>query len=279
MNSWGETVQSHTDAEGAPNMRVVTASFFDEHGRVVKTHEPYYTSGAPSTSWVIVADNNLVARTRTLYDQASRVTKVESWNQTTLVASEKYAYGGDRVTVEPKAGGTTRTDFTDVRGNPTRVRLYTTAPTLTGNVVTGGTYRDTTYTHSPLGSMTGMTDAGGASWTFTFDLAGRQTAANDPDAGTSSRTYLDTGELASTTDARPVTLTHTYDALGRKTATHQDATQLSGWVYDTLSPGKLTSSTRYTPAGNYTVAVNSYNAWGLPASRTTTIPWVCCTGR
>lgn len=280
MNSYGETVQSQTDSEiardptGAPTApgRVVTATYYDDQGRVIKTHEPFHSSEAPNTSWVIKAEGDLNRYTRTYYDQVSRVTKVEWWKKGTLMSDERYAYGGDSVTHQPKQGGTTRTDFSDVRGNPTTVRLYTAKPTLSGNTVTGGTYRDTTYTHSPLGQMTGMTDAAGKDWSYTFDLAGRQVKAADPDSGTTYRTYLDTGELATTTDARWVTLTHTYDALGRKTSTSRGATTLSSWVYDTLKPGKLTSSTRHASDGAYTVAIKGYNAWGMPNGKATTIP-------
>ncbi|UIJ63816.1 RHS repeat protein [Amycolatopsis acidiphila] len=83
------------------------------------------------------------------------------------------------------------------------------------------------------------------------------------------------GQLTSSTDARGQTLAYTYDNLGRKTAEYSGSTtgtKLASWVYDTVQKGKLTSSTRYTPQGNYLVGYGGYDGQGNPTNYTVQLP-------
>ncbi|XES01011.1 hypothetical protein HEP87_61685 [Streptomyces sp. S1D4-11] len=114
-------------------------------------------------------------------------------------------------------------------------------------------------------------------WTSGYDLLGRKTSQNDPDAGSSGYGYDDAGNLVSTTDAKQVELDYTYDLLGRKLTGSDKAKsnfQFASWLYDTKRIGYLTSSTRYVQGttGGYTVAATGYTVLGKPTGTTITLP-------
>jgi len=279
-NQFGDVIQTQTDAEGAAGNRLVTDTTYDSHGWVVDTNSPWYTTGTPATTAVATTASQIPQSFRITYDGAGRQTLSAEVHNGTAVSGDTTttAYGGDRTTVVPPTGGTTQTTLTDVRGNTTAIWQYSAAPTISGSVVTGGTHRNTTYTYDALGRQSGMTDPGGAHWATTYDLAGRITKQLDPDTGTTTTVYNDAGDITSTTDARGTTLTYTYDKLSRKTGEYHGTTHLAGWVYDTLQAGRLTSSTRYTTAGNYVVATVGYDAYGNSTGTKTTIPTAAGTG-
>ena len=82
------------------------------------------------------------------------------------------------------------------------------------------------------------------------------------------------------THADPSRSSYAYDADGRKTAEYDtsggasEATsdQLAAWTYDTLTKGKLTSSTSFYGGLAYTEQVTGYNTFGLPTGTGTIIP-------
>ena len=273
-DSYGSLLQTQADAEGAAGNRIVTDTFYDSHGWAIRTNNRWYTTGAPATTLTSTADANVDSRTTTSYDGTGRVTGTAEYKDAAATGSSQTIYGGDRTTTIPLAGGTTQTTVVDARGNTTGIQLYNSAPSVTGSVVSGGAHNDTAYSTDALGRVTGMTDPLGASWAYTYDLAGRQIQQSDPDSGTTTTTYLGTGETASTTDARGTTLIYGYDALGRKTTMSSGGSQLASWTYDTLQTGQPTASTRYTTAGNYTTAALGYDAYGNPTGSTVTIPAV-----
>jgi YD repeat-containing protein len=103
-------------------------------------------------------------------------------------------------------------------------------------------------------------------WTRKYDLMGRLSESVDPDSGAQSTTYDDGGRVASTTDVRG-TVTFGYDAIGRKISESVGGTPSASWVYDTLVPGQLTSSTRTVGSAKYTRAITGYDQlYGVPRS-------------
>ncbi|MGR6998912.1 RHS repeat domain-containing protein [Yinghuangia aomiensis] len=122
--------------------------------------------------------------------------------------------------------------------------------------------------------LTSVTDPGGNTWKYTYDVRGRKTTTTDPDKGTASVTFDVLDRQVTATDARGVTLTTEYDALGRATVVKNGSTVLTRSVYDTLAKGQLTSSTRYVDGAEYTNAVTGYNDRYQPTGRTVTIPAV-----
>jgi RHS repeat-associated protein len=264
--------QTQSPAKDGSGQRVLSDTFYNSRGLVVKTNGPHVDPAAPGTSLSIVSDVNAENQTRTTYDGAERPTmsafyskNVAEWNTTTV-------YGGDHTDVTPPSGGVPTTTYVDARGNTTEVRRYT------GGSI-GGAYQDTKDTYTPAGLLATVTDNAENQWAYGYDVSGNRTSVNDPDTGASTATYDTDNEQISSTDAQNNTLSYTYDALGRKTAQYQGSpttgTKLIGYTYDSLPGGKdlPTSTTRYIGSAAYTSAVTGYDATtGRPTGTSVTIP-------
>ncbi|WP_412740111.1 RHS repeat-associated core domain-containing protein [Krasilnikovia sp. MM14-A1259] len=238
--------------------RIVTDTIYDAWGRVGSTYNPHAEPGTASGTLYWEPEGSVPALTRNLYDRAGRTTDaifmasdgvtnlVEKWRTTTV-------YGGDQTTVIPPAGGTPATTVTDARGHTVELRQYTTASGI------DGAYDTTKYAYNRKDQRTAVTDPAGDQWTYKYDPRGRQTEANDPDAGRSTSAYNDYNELVTTTDARNNTLAYTYDSLGRKTAVYDNSTtgtKRAEWIYDKLYTGitirgQMTQSIRYDNGNAY----------------------------
>jgi RHS repeat-associated protein len=257
--------------------RLISDTFHDSHGWVVKASAPYYDDTTPPDTTVFVADDSQVpSQTVTQYDGQGRVTASQFYSLATLQWQTTTAYPGvDETDVTPPAGGTATTTFTNGRGEKTATWAYTTAtPTRKASdaVVTS-------YTYTPAGQPASITDNAGNKWSYVYNLLGQKISQTDPDAGTTTYGYDANGNLTSTTDARNQTLGYTYDALNRKTGEYAGsvtaANQLAGWTYDTLEKGQLTSSTAYSGGASgsaYTEAVTGYSTDYLPTGTSITIP-------
>lgn len=258
--------QEPSAAKDTPG-RVVTDTVYDARGQVAFSHGEWFTTGAPSTS-VVVPTAAVPARTRFEYDGAGRTTaeifdvaQQERWRTTTT-------YGGDRVSVDPPDGETPRTTIVDARGRVVETRDHL------GNAPTG-TYQASTYSYDKAGQLATVKDAAGNTWSYAYDLLGRQTSSTDPNKGTTTATYDDTGAVLTSKDARGVTLAYVRDQLGRPTELRESGstgTLRASWVYDTLQKGQLTSSTRYSGGAAYTTAVTGYDDEYRPTGQSVTIP-------
>lgn len=282
-DAFGGLRQTQADAVGGG--RVVSDTFPDSHGWTVKSNTRWYTSGTPTTGLITTTDGSIADRKITLYDGTGRVTQVNDYNGTTQTSTAKTIYGGDRSTTIPPTGGITTTAIVDGEGRQVELDQYKTPPTVSGNVVSNGTYDKETLTLDALGQQTGRTTggtnatAGNATWTTTFDLLGRPITQVDPDSGTTTSTYFDTGEAATTTDAAGRVLAYDYDTLGRKIGKYSGSltgTKLAAWTYDTATNGvgQVASSVAYTGAYSYTKTSLGYDSNGnsLGSTLTSTDP-------
>ena len=262
--------------------RVLTDTFYDSQGRANETRSPYYDdSSAPSTTLSTTTDNQVPGQTTTLYDGEGRTTAsvfssyaVEQWRTTTAYP------GADETDVTPPSGGTPTTSITNALGQTSQLWQYKT-PTATGHA---GDADVTSYTYTPSGSPLTRTDATTQdTWTYGYDLRGRQKTATDPDTGTTTQTYDGDGRLATVTDARKVTLSYDYDLIGRKTAeystTYPSTTKVpqAAWTYDTITgaAGQPVSATRYVngdTAAPYTSTVMGYDIGYRSTGTAVTIP-------
>jgi RHS repeat-associated protein len=280
FDAFGQLRQTQGDDVSNPagvRNRVVKDTFYDSHGWTVSSNHRYTTTGTPATTLIAVAESEVDDRTVTSYDGAGRATLVTAYRGLTETWSTRTIHGGDRTTVLPPRGGVASTAVTDVRGRNTRLDQYTTLPTVSGNVVSGGTAQTSTYHFTALGQLDRMTDAAGNSWSYGFDFLGRQTTATDPDSGIRTTGYDLGGQVTSTTDARGQVLSYTYDVIGRKTAEYSGpvigGTMIASWVYDTArnGVGLPAFSTRVTSSGNYLVG-QEYTGAGLVSKQTVRIP-------
>ncbi|WP_026123046.1 RHS repeat-associated core domain-containing protein [Nocardiopsis halotolerans] len=249
--------------------RLITDTFHDTRGQVVKEREAYYNAEEPNdTLFVVAEDVDIPRQTETVYDGAGRVTDVlhvgfgeERWRTTT-------EHHGDRTLVTPPDGGVATTSITDVQGRLTEVRTHR-----------GGTpegdYDAITYTYAKNDELATVTGPEGNTWTYTYDLRGRLVRTEDPVAGTTTMTYNRLDQMVTTTDARGETLAYSYDAIGRQTGLHDDSTEgplRARWVYDTEAKGHLTSSTRYVDGSAYTTRVVNYDRFYRPTATEVLIP-------
>ncbi|OPC76479.1 hypothetical protein B4N89_46455 [Embleya scabrispora] len=238
--------QTQSSTQNQATGRVVTDTFHDSLGRVLKTNQPYYDDTSAPTKTVFVAnDNEVPAQNATVYDGMGRKT-VESFTSLSVNQWEtrtSYA-GADRIATTPPASGTATLVISDARGKPQELREYN------GGAPTGTDYSKITYTYNGREELKTVTDAGGNKWEYTYDFLGRKTHVEDPDKGPSDTAYDKVGRITSTTDAGGQKLTYAYDDLGRKTGLYKGASAtpenlLASWSYDRYAKGQADGSTRY----------------------------------
>jgi RHS repeat-associated protein len=197
--------------------RLVSQTVYDSYGRVRYSSGPVYNNDTgPRKDLVWIHDANDVSRTTFRYDGASRVTDEifsvkgdERWRTTTV-------YGGHDThwmeKVIPPQGATTNASLTNAQGQLAELRQYR-------NRAGTGTFDATRYTYTPDGSLETVVDPAGNTWSYEYDLRGRQVASHDPDTGTTLMSYNVASQLVSTTDDLGVVLSYSYDKLGRTTKT------------------------------------------------------------
>jgi RHS repeat-associated protein len=286
---------------------IVTDRFYDSRGLVYRVNDPWFTPDTiPANASAVKlllpqgeddpTDMAVPGRTEMEYDGAGRQTsstwqwregaaapdspKVE-WTTTTI-------HGGDRVTVIPPhdtnaadgidltaGGGTPITTITDPRGRTTELRQH-----LTANA--RGEFVSTRYGYDKADNLAWVKDAQGTTWSYRYDVLGRQICSHDPDRGVATSVFDDAGQVVVSTDARGIALWSSFDVLGRRTALHESsganvlascdayqppasvtrpagALERASWVYDTLAAGHLTSSTRLVDGDRYTTSVTGYD--------------------
>ncbi|HEX8343917.1 MAG TPA: hypothetical protein VF657_04125 [Actinoplanes sp.] len=238
-------------SEGPRGGRLVADNFYTPTGKLAQTNDTYYAAGAPSGAILPSRNGDVDGQTQFIYDGADRVTDTitlragdERWRTVTTYE------GADQVSVTPPSGGTATTKILDARGQ-TRKLLQYKGPKPVGEADT------TSYTYTPAGKLSTVTDPADNTWKHFYDVRGREIATEDPDTGRTTSTYDKLDRLETTEDSRDITLTTTYDAVGRKTALyHGDTltgTKLSSWTYDAVAKGQLYASTRYVNGARYEV--------------------------
>ncbi|WP_259470727.1 RHS repeat-associated core domain-containing protein [Streptomyces sp. 1114.5] len=283
LDGLGRPRQTQSTSAARPVGRLITDTVYDSHGWVVKTNAPYYeASSFPSQSVFVaspagaVQDGQIPSQTATSYDGMGRAVRSDFRSYGNVQWSTTTAYpGADRTDVTPPAGSTPTSTVTDARGRTTAAWQYRTA-TATGNPADADV---TTYGYTPGGLASRRTDSSGNSWTYEYDLRGRQVSASDPDTGVTRTSFDVNSRIDHTTDANGSTLAYSYDLLGRKTGLYNGsvapANQLAAWTYDTLVNGQLTSSTRYVGGAGgaaYVKAVTGYDTMYRPLGTSVTIP-------
>ncbi|MFI5867188.1 polymorphic toxin-type HINT domain-containing protein [Streptomyces sp. NPDC051546] len=285
--TWGTSVsiydgllrprQTQTNAIGKPG-RIITETFYDAYGRVSRTNAPYPNDKPVSTAPNVSVDEDIPSATETLYDNRSRGTasillgnNVEKWRTSTT-------YGPDWQAVVPPQGGTATLAVSDARGRVIERRDYKDRTPGIGDAAT--LYEKHSFTYDRAGQLSKIVDNSGRNtWTYGYDLRGRQTQSTDPDKGKSTTVYGPDGRPQSVTDARGVTLATTYDELGRPTSLRKDTvtgTKLSAWTYDTATGGKglPATTTRYDGTAAYSSTVIGYDGGGRPTGTKVTVPSV-----
>ncbi|MFE2011322.1 RHS repeat-associated core domain-containing protein [Streptomyces sp. NPDC059491] len=273
------TRQTQADATNTTG-RVVSDTFYDNHGRAYLTNAPFYNSNAVSSTMLVVTPNQIPQAMRSEYDGRGRVTESVQLSLNTEKWRTSTTYGDYWTASVPPAGGTATLTLTDVRGRTVEQRQYKDRNPLISAAATQ--YEKTTRSYDKAGLLAAVTDTSKrSSWTYSYDLRGRPIRTTDPDKGASTTHYDQLGRVDIVQDARNI-LFSAYDELGRKTGLRMGSstgTKLAEWTYD--MPGGLglpASSTRYdssiTANAAYKTAVRGYDAAGQPTGTTVTIPSV-----
>ncbi|MGW6395597.1 polymorphic toxin-type HINT domain-containing protein [Streptomyces sp. NPDC055103] len=259
-------VQTQSEAHGPG--RVVTDTYYNDHGLVSEQTGGYLVKGEPATDLFQVKSPTLVkSRVKTVYDGMERPVRQIPYHGQVRQAWTTTTYGDTTVAVDP-AGSTvpTTTTTTDALGRVTAIRHHTGA----------GTYRTTTYGFDKRGNRDKVTDPAGNAWTYIYDARGRVTSSTDPDTGTTETDYdqADRPNIVSD-DLDQYTYTD-YDVLGRVTAVREGSkltTPVKEYTYDPAGAlGLPSESKRRTATGDYITKVTGYDTEYRPTGRQVVIP-------
>jgi YD repeat-containing protein len=208
------------DAQGFDGSWIRTSTLYDAFGRVSKSSRPYFLAAQNPCA----AGSGTYCSTFT-YDTLGRVTKALQPN------------GG--FTLTSYQGLTTVSTLRDFRLDGTFVNEVTT--TLKNDLGAPATVTDaagatTTFTYDALGEALTITDTlGHLLANNTYDQRGRKTESHDADMGHWTYQYNSLGQLTSQTDAVGNVVTMTYDTLGRMLTRNEGAAMSSVWIYGNAS--------------------------------------------
>ncbi len=185
----------------------------------------------------------------------------------------------DNAEVQTSYGPWSQT-VTDENGKPSTARYDAYGRVIVQERTLNGQPVQTLSSYDPLGRLTGMTDALGNSWSWTFDALGRNTSRNDPDAGVWSYEYDDAGRVTSQTDAKNQTTTFAYDSAGRLSSKVSPVGTVTltrserranffnvGRVTTVAAPGPTTLKTDYDALGRPVKATRTLDALDYVAQR------------
>ncbi|MEV6349920.1 ricin-type beta-trefoil lectin domain protein [Actinoplanes sp. NPDC051851] len=266
--------ERQTQQQATGGGRLVTDTLYNASGEVRRTNNAYLVTGDPVGELFIPdADTVVPNATEYAYDGLGRVTQeLPVLNGSPNSARvTRYAYGDDWSSVINPSGGVSYRLFTDALGRTSRVDTFTDSARTE--------YTTMRYTFDEYGQMVKATSSADTAhpWTWSYDLRGRQTAAGDPDSGTSSTTYDSRDRVLTSTNARGITVWNKYDQLSRpveQRLTGETGTLLNSFTYDTAANGKgqPASVTRYTDTLAYTQSIAGYTTDYQPTATTLSIP-------
>ncbi|HZC25993.1 MAG TPA: RHS repeat-associated core domain-containing protein, partial [Actinopolymorphaceae bacterium] len=210
------------------------------------------------------------------YDALGRDIKSTQYGQGKALWSTTTEYFGDHTRATPPRGGVVSTSWTDARGRQVRKQEGTGSDQVT-----------TTYTYTPADKVATTTDPAGHRSSYTYDLLGRRTAADDADSGRSKTTYDDDDNELAMWDAKTLasgdtqpTLSTVYDKLDRPVSRwageSERGTELASWDYDSTrisnGIGRVEAQTTHEGHHDYTVAITGYDAKGRITGKKWTFP-------
>lgn len=227
-----EIQSSHKNFSGK---EVFTTTEYDGLGRAVKTSEPYFSGSASSA----------IQYHTSQYDNYGRISKL-----VTPLGTITYTYSGNQTTINDGTKGYTTVRETDTGGKLKSV-------TDPGGKIT--------YIYGPSGDPVKVT-CGSVISTMAYDLLGRRTQLDDPNAGTISYEYDGWGNLKRQTDARGETEEYAYDNNGLIKTYKRGDQELFSYTYDSKYKGQVASIIYGGVKTAYT-----YGDYGQLSSKTETV--------
>ncbi|WP_406215274.1 RHS repeat-associated core domain-containing protein [Streptomyces canus] len=278
LDSLGRDRQSQTVSPAGTDSEpktVVTDKRYDDVGNQAAETLPLVAPGAAGSALLTVPANQ-VDETRYSYDALGRTVRSTQYGDGKELWHTSVAYYGDHTRTTPATGGTVTTSWTDQRDQEIRKQEGTGDATVT-----------TESTFTPAGQVASVTDPEGHRATYAYDLLGRRTGADDPDAGRSRTRFDGNGNQIATWDEKAIaagrdtpTQSTDYDALNRPTTRWAGAsgtgTRIASWTYDsttiTNGIGQAAEQTTYADGKAYRQSVTGYDARGRQTGKKWTFP-------
>ncbi len=218
----------------AANQFIAVRKHYDHLSRIKKVSEPYFAIG-PNASGVEASINGTIYWTTNTYDVLDRPTQVQHPNNT----SSTFSYSGLQ-TIATNSLGQARTEIKNSLGEVIRV--------------TDAASNSICYSYDTFGNLASTGKSNNScsvvtnTQTMIYDDLGRKTSMIDADMGTWTYQYNAAGEMFSQISPRGVCTKNQYDVRGRvyrrvdyANAKCTIAEHISTWLFDSLSPGQLTS--------------------------------------
>ncbi|MBW1596957.1 RHS repeat-associated core domain-containing protein [Streptomyces sp. JJ38] len=262
--------------------RLLTDTRYDSRGLAYETYADIFDSTAtPNQTYTRAEYGEAPKQTAVAFDGAGRETSSSLYTYGEKRWSTVTTYTGDSSATTALDGGSARRTITDALGRTTEIREYSSESPADSAYGTGPgvAYTSTKFIHFLDGQQATITGPDGATWTYFYDLFGRQTVSNDPDKGEVKTEFDALDQAIKVTDARGDVIHTAYDELGRATGTWSgtktDANQLTSQTYDTVLKGHISASTRYLGGKNgqaYTKEVTEYDSLNRPITRQLHLP-------
>ncbi|WP_251091582.1 polymorphic toxin-type HINT domain-containing protein [Streptomyces sp. Caat 7-52] len=262
-------VQKQSEAHGPG--RIITDTFYDDHGLIDEQTSGYLAKGDPATELFAPRSKSLIpSSVKHRYDGLEREVRAATYHGTDYKYATSTTYSDDSTLVDPAGSSTPRTQtYFDALGRVTSIKHYTQEASTAG--------RSTRYDYDARGNRSKVTDSAGNVWSYVFDARGRITSATDPDTGTTDTWYDDADRPNRVRNARKQETFTEYDPLGRPRYVRQGsatATPVREYTYDDLPGGigKPTASIRHTSDGDYVNRVTGYDSEYHVTGTETVIP-------
>jgi RHS repeat-associated protein len=256
----GIDVRGHTVLTEVPHINYgfdVSGTAYDALGRVTQQYRPQTQGWAPP-----FVPNFVNGSTVTAYDPLDRVVSVTTPDGQATSTSYTFLTA---TTTDPSGHQTQITK--DLDGRTTQTVRFNTTP--------GGYNAVLTFQYGQFGQVSSITENGGPTQWFTYDLLGRRIKLSDPDSQTTTWTYNGFGDVLSE-NRMGVTTSYVYDPLGRvTTATYGDG--VTQYTYDTapMGIGKLAQTLSedwvLTTYGYDTLGRPDYTEWSVPTGNETSL--------
>lgn len=289
-----------SDANVANRGRMISKIIYDVHGRVKLQTSPLWVTGAPALK-VAAFDTLPDSQTTYVYDGAGRVVRERFFSGATsnddheLWHTDTHYDGATTLSIPPRGGMPTAT-VVDARGRTVELIEYARDPDTQSGVTSVAAVENlpatsTKYSYDAADQLTSMVNPAPASgtapakstWSYEYDLAGRQVEATDPDGGTTVTDYDRLGRVAKVTNGNGDVLAYSYDNLGRVTGLYDDdvstGAKRATWEYDTATfengqpvRGQLRKATRFVDGKEYVSTYAGYDKAYRPTKVTTTLP-------
>ncbi|MFE7840983.1 hypothetical protein ACFU53_34480 [Streptomyces sp. NPDC057474] len=200
--------------------RLLTDTRYDSRGLAYETYADVFdTTSTPNGTYTRAEYGRAPKQTAIAFDGAERpvsstfyVYGVQKW-------SNSNTYTGDSTATTAAGGGSATRTIVDALGRTVETREYAgTTPADTGyGAGVGASYTSTKFTYTRDGKQSTITGPD-SSWSYGYDLYGRQTSATDPDKGTAATGYTSLDQVSWTKDAAGRVTITAYDVLGRPPA-------------------------------------------------------------